>query len=98
MVSSNHRLWGTDIPGPLEGERSLHGATGQLPRKAISSWAGQRLRVQWADPRQPWTRASIVPRIVHNPKKPSDFAAPGTLKCRDSLGKSRRLFFGDWLS
>jgi hypothetical protein len=26
--------------GPLEGERPLHGATDQLPRKAVSLWAG----------------------------------------------------------
>jgi hypothetical protein len=33
-------------PGPLEGERSLHGAIDQLPRKAVSSWAEQRLQVE----------------------------------------------------
>jgi hypothetical protein len=61
---------------PLEDERSLHEATGQFPRKAISSWAGQRLRVQWTDPRRQWTQAQIVRRIVHNPKKPSYFPTP----------------------
>jgi hypothetical protein len=78
--------------GPLEGERYLHGVTGQLPRKAISSWVGQILRVEWADPRRQWTRAKIVCRIVHYPKKLSDFPAPGTLECRDGSGKRRRVF------
>jgi hypothetical protein len=39
-------------PGPLEGERSLHEASGHLPRKAISSWAGRRLLAEWARPKK----------------------------------------------
>jgi hypothetical protein len=63
-------------PGPLEGERPLHGTTDQLPRKAISSWAGQRLQVEWADPRRQWAHAWIVHRIVHNLKKSSISPCP----------------------
>jgi hypothetical protein len=44
-------------PGPLEGERSLREASGQLPRKAISLWIGQKLPAEWAGPRRRWTRA-----------------------------------------
>jgi hypothetical protein len=43
--------------GPLEGERALREASGQLPRKAISSWAGQKLLAEWVGPRRQWTRA-----------------------------------------
>ena len=47
-------------PGPLEGERPLHGATDQLPRKVVSSWAGKRQQVKWVDPRRRWARTRIV--------------------------------------
>jgi hypothetical protein len=47
-------------PGLLEGGRTLHGATDQLPRKAVSSWAGQRLQVKWANPRRQWARTRII--------------------------------------
>jgi hypothetical protein len=46
--------------GPLGGERPLHGATVQLPRMVVSSWAGQRPQVKWADPRRQWARTRIV--------------------------------------
>jgi hypothetical protein len=39
-------------PGPLEGERSLREASGRLPHKAISSWTGQKLLVEWVGPRR----------------------------------------------
>jgi hypothetical protein len=45
-------VWDRYPPGPLEGERSLRGASGQLPRKAISSWAGKKLLAEWADLRR----------------------------------------------
>jgi hypothetical protein len=53
FVSSGKVLWG-DIypPGPLEGERSSRGASSQLPRKAIPSWAGQKLLAEWANLRR----------------------------------------------
>jgi hypothetical protein len=80
------RCEGQISPNPLEGERLLHGATDQLPRKAISSWAGQRLQVEWADPRRQWTHVRIVRRIVHNLKKPFVFPAPGALECQGGSG------------
>jgi hypothetical protein len=78
--------------GPLEGERSLCGASGQFLRMAISSWAERRLLAEWAGPKRRWTRAQIVCRIMHYPKKPSDFLAPGNLECRGGSGMSRRDF------
>jgi hypothetical protein len=45
-------VWDRYPPGPLEGERSLRGASGQLPRKAISSWAEKKLLAEWADLRR----------------------------------------------
>jgi hypothetical protein len=65
--------------GPLEGKRSLREASGQLPRKAISSWARQKLLVEWAGPRRRWIRAQMDRRIARYPKKPLDFPAPVTL-------------------
>jgi hypothetical protein len=79
-------------PGPLEGERSSRGASGQLPRKAIPSWARQNLLAEWADLRRRQTRAQAVGQIVRYPKKPSDFPTHGALKCRGGLGMSRRDF------
>jgi hypothetical protein len=38
----------------------MRGATNQSPRKVVSSWAGQRLQLKWADPRRRWARARIV--------------------------------------
>jgi hypothetical protein len=38
--------------GPLEGEKSSHEASGQLPRKVIPSWAGLELLAEWADLRR----------------------------------------------
>jgi hypothetical protein len=78
-------------PGPLEGERSSRGASGQLPCKAIPLWVGQKLLAEWADLRRRRTRAQSVHQIVHYPKKPSDFPTHGALKCR-RLGISRRDF------
>jgi hypothetical protein len=69
-------------PGLLEGERPLHGATDQLPRKVVSSWAKQRPQVKWADPRRQWARARIVRWITHNLKEPYVFPAPGALERR----------------
>jgi hypothetical protein len=43
-------------PGPLEGKKALRGALGQLPRKAIPSWAGAELLAGWADPRNKQTQ------------------------------------------
>jgi hypothetical protein len=62
-------------PGPLEGERASHGASGQIPRKAIPSWAGLELLAEWADLRRQQTQAQAIRRIVRYPKKPSDFPA-----------------------
>jgi hypothetical protein len=79
-------------PGPLESERSLRWASGQLPRKAIPSWAGQKLLAEWADLRRRQTRARAFCQIVRYPKKPPDFPAHGALKCRGILGMSRWYF------
>jgi hypothetical protein len=76
-------------PGQLEGEWSLREDSSQLPRKAISSWAGQKLLAEWAGPRRRWTWAQMVRRIVRYPKKPSNFPAPDTLECRGGSGMSR---------
>jgi hypothetical protein len=69
-------------PGPLEGERPLHGATDQLPHTVISLWAAQRPQVKWADLRRQWARAWIVLWITHNLKEPSVFPTPYALKRR----------------
>jgi hypothetical protein len=55
-----YAVGGQISPGTLEGERPLHGATEQLPRKVVSSWAEQRLQVKWADLRKQWARTQIV--------------------------------------
>jgi hypothetical protein len=47
-------------PGPLEGEKASRGATGQLPRKAFPSWAGQEVLAEWADLRWQWTQAQTI--------------------------------------
>jgi hypothetical protein len=39
-------------PGPLEGEKALLGALGQLPCKAIPSWARLELLAKWANLRR----------------------------------------------
>jgi hypothetical protein len=62
-------------PGPLEGERASRGASGQIPRKAIPSWAGLELLAEWADLRRQQTQAQAIRRIVRYPKKLSDFPA-----------------------
>jgi hypothetical protein len=36
-------------PDPLEGKKALRGASGQLARKAIPSWAGLELLAEWAN-------------------------------------------------
>ena len=79
-------------PGPLEGEKASREASGQLPRKAIPSWAEQKLLAEWANLKRRQTRAQAVHQIVHYPKKPSDFPAHGALKCRGGLGMSQRDF------
>ena len=48
VMSGSSSLWETTVvgdkyPPSLEGERASRGALGQLPRKAIPSWAGQKL-------------------------------------------------------
>jgi hypothetical protein len=43
--------------GPLEGKKALRGALGQLPCKAIPSWAGSELLAEWADLRKKQTQA-----------------------------------------
>jgi hypothetical protein len=49
VMSGSSSLWETTVvgdrypPSSLEGERASRGALGQLPRKAIPSWAGQKL-------------------------------------------------------
>jgi hypothetical protein len=39
-------------PGPLEAEKASRGASVQLPRKAIPSWAGLELLAERADCRR----------------------------------------------
>jgi hypothetical protein len=73
-------------PGPLEGERPLHGATDQLLHKFVTSWAGQRLQVKWADPRRQWAHAHIVRWITHNLKEPFVFPTPDALERRGWIG------------
>ena len=47
-------------PGPLEGKKALRGALGQLPRKAIPSWARSELLAEWADLRKKQTQAQAT--------------------------------------
>jgi hypothetical protein len=51
--------------GPLEGERPLHGATSQLLRKVVSSWAGQRPQVKWVDLRRQWSRQPVEDLLLY---------------------------------
>jgi hypothetical protein len=51
-------------PGPLECQKASRGATGQLPRKAIPSWAGLELLAEWADMRRQRTQAQTICRLV----------------------------------
>ena len=77
-------------PGPLEGEKASCEATGQLPRKAIPSWAGLELLAEWADLRRQRIQAQTIRRLVRYPQKPPDFPAHGVLEYRDRLGISRQ--------
>jgi hypothetical protein len=69
-------------PGPLEGERPLHGATDQLPHKVVSSWAGHRLHVKWTGPRGQWAHARIVRGLRTILGGSSVFPAPDALEGR----------------
>jgi hypothetical protein len=60
-------------PGPLKGERVSHGASGQLPRKAIPSRAGLELLTEWADLRRRQTQAHASRQIVRYPKNRPTF-------------------------
>ena len=66
-------------PGPLEGKKALRGALGQLPRKAIPSWAGLELLAEWADLRRQQTQAQTIRWLKHYPQKQPDFPARGVL-------------------
>jgi hypothetical protein len=77
-------------PGPLEGEKDSRGATGQLPYKAIPSWAELELVAEWADRRRQRTQAQTIRRLVRYPQKPPDFLAHGVLKYWGGLGISRQ--------
>jgi hypothetical protein len=46
--------------GPLEGNKALRGALGQLPRKAIPSWVGAEILAGWADPRRKRTQVQAT--------------------------------------
>jgi hypothetical protein len=80
-------------PGPLEGERASRRALGQLPHKAIPSWAGLELLAEWANLRRQRTQAQAIRRIVRYAKKPSNFPTHGILKYRGGLGMSRQYFW-----
>jgi hypothetical protein len=77
-------------PGPLEGEKASRRASGQLPRKAIPSWAGLELLAEWADLRRQQTQAQAICQLVRYPQQPSDFPAHGVLSGR-IRDKSTRL-------
>jgi hypothetical protein len=47
-------------PAPLEGRNASREALGQLPRKAISSWAGIELLAKWVDTRKKQTQAQTT--------------------------------------
>jgi hypothetical protein len=46
--------------GPLESKKASREALGQLPRKAIPSWAGTELLAEWADTRKKQTQAQAT--------------------------------------
>jgi hypothetical protein len=77
-----HHCGGRYPPGPLEGERPLHGATDQLPHKVVSSWAEHRLQVKWVDPRRQWAHARIVCGLRTISGESSIFPEPGALERR----------------
>jgi hypothetical protein len=63
ISKSNQRLGacgGQISLGSTRRQKPLRGATGQSPRKVVSSWAGKRLQLKWADPRRQWVRARII--------------------------------------
>jgi hypothetical protein len=47
-------------PGPLEDKKASRGAMGQLPRKAIPSWAGLELLAEWAESGSQQTQAQAI--------------------------------------
>jgi hypothetical protein len=78
------------LPGRLEGEKASRGATGQLPRKAIPSWAGLQLLVEWTDLRGQRTQAQTIRRLMRYQQQPPDFPAHVILEYRVGLGISQR--------
>jgi hypothetical protein len=77
-------------PGPLEGKKVSRGASGQLPRKAIASWAGLELLAEWVDLRRQQTQAQAIRQLLRYPQQPPDFPAHGALKYQGGLGISRQ--------
>jgi hypothetical protein len=69
-------------PGSTRRQKPLHGATDQSAHKVVSSWAGQRLQLKWADPRMQCVRAWIVHGLCLILREPSIFPASGALKSR----------------
>jgi hypothetical protein len=76
--------------GPLDGKKASHGVSGQLPRKAIPSWAGLELLAEWADLRRQHTQPHAIRQLVRYPKQPLDLPAHGVLEYRGALGISRQ--------
>jgi hypothetical protein len=76
--------------GPLEGEKASRGASSQLPRKAIPSWAGLELLAEWADLRRQRTQAKTIRWLMRYPQKPHGFPAHGVLEYRGKLGISQQ--------
>jgi hypothetical protein len=90
IITSIHLYGGQISPGPLEGKKSSCGASGQLPRKAISSWVGLKLVAKWANLRRQQIQAYAIHQLVRYPQQPPDFPAHGVLEYRGRLGISRQ--------
>jgi hypothetical protein len=72
--------------GLLDGKK----ASGQLPCKAIPSWAGLELLAEWADLRRQQTQAQTIRQLVRYPQQPPDFPTHGALEYQGGLGISRQ--------
>jgi hypothetical protein len=76
--------------GPLEGKKASRGALGQLPHKAIPSWAGTELLAEWADLRKKQSQAQATRHTRALSVAPTQLPACDALEYRGRLGISRQ--------